>query len=368
MEERIIDVNFGPQHPSTHGVLRLKVKLNGETIVEAQPIIGYLHRNAEKLSESKFYPSVLIYIDRLDYVSNHNMELGYVLAVEKLADISVPERAQWIRMMVAELNRIASHLVWLGTMGLDLGMITPFFYTFREREKIVQIFEMLSGARLTYNYISIGGVYKDIPGEFKEKFLEFYNEFPKRLDEIQKIFDENEIFIQRMKGIGYLSPEDAMNYSITGPVLRASGIKYDIRKKFPYLYYDKVEFEIPTSSDCDNYARYKVRIEEMKQSLRIAKQAFDKMPDGEYFNPVYRKQGLLKIKGKGEVYSRTESPRGEFVVYIVGDGTYRPYRLRIRSPAFHNLSATNIMVRGLKIADMVATLSTLDPVFGEVDR
>ncbi|MEM2705751.1 MAG: NADH-quinone oxidoreductase subunit D, partial [Thermoplasmata archaeon] len=197
MEERIIDVNFGPQHPSTHGVLRLKVKLNGETIVEAQPIIGYLHRNAEKLSESKFYPSVLIYIDRLDYISNHNMELGYVLAVEKLADISVPERAQWIRMMVAELNRIASHLVWLGTMGLDLGMITPFFYTFREREKIVQIFEMLSGARLTYNYISIGGVYKDIPGEFKEKFLEFYNEFPKRLDEIQKIFDENEIFIQR---------------------------------------------------------------------------------------------------------------------------------------------------------------------------
>ncbi|MDP8011958.1 MAG: NADH-quinone oxidoreductase subunit D [Thermoplasmata archaeon] len=368
MEERIIDVNFGPQHPSTHGVLRVKVKLNGETIVNAEPIIGYLHRNAEKLSEDKFYPSVAIFMDRLDYVSNHNMELGYVLAVEKLAEVQVPERANWIRMMVVELNRIASHLVWAGTMGLDLGMITPFFYTFREREKIIQLFEMLSGARLTYNYISIGGVYKDIPGEFKDKFLEFYNEFPKRLDEIQSLFMENEIFIQRMKGIGYLSPEKAMSYSITGPVLRASGIKYDIRKNFPYLYYDKVDFEIPTAKDGDNFSRFIVRMEEMRQSLKIAKQAFDKMPEGEYFNPLYRKQGLIKIKGKGESYSRTESPRGEFGVYVIGDGTSKPYRVRIRSPAFHALSATNEMVKGSKIADMIATLSTLDPVFGEVDR
>ncbi len=368
MEERIIEVNFGPQHPSTHGVLRVKVKLNGENIVDAQPIIGYLHRNAEKLSEQKFYPSVLIFMDRLDYVGNHNMELGYVLAVEKLAKIDVPERAVWIRMLVAELNRIASHLVWLGTMGLDLGMINPFFYCFREREKIVQMFEMLSGARLTYNYISIGGVYKDVPNEFKDKFMEFYNEFPKRLDEIQDLFLENEIFIQRMKGIGILTPEDAKSYSITGPVLRASGIKYDIRKVQPYLHYDKVEFEVPTQKEGDNYARFLVRMEEMRQSLKIAKQALDNMPEGEYYNPLYRKQGLIKIRGKGESYVRTESPRGEFGVYVVGDGSQKPYRVRIRSPAFHNLSALSVMVKGYKIADMIATLSTLDPVFGEVDR
>ncbi|MGC9166650.1 MAG: NADH-quinone oxidoreductase subunit D [Thermoplasmata archaeon] len=368
MEEKILEVNFGPQHPSTHGVLRLKVKLNGETVLSAEPIIGYLHRNAEKLSEFNYYASNLIFMDRLDYVGNHNMELGYVLAVEKLAGIDVPERAIWLRMLFAELNRIASHLVWAGTMGLDLGMITPFFYAFRERERILQLFEMVSGARLTYNYISIGGVYNDLPNEFDEKFKEFVNDFPARLNELKSLFEKNEIFIQRMRGIGILPPEVAKSYSITGPVLRASGVNYDIRKISPYLYYDKVDFEIPISHGMDNYARFEVRFKEMEQSLKITKQVYEKLPPGEYQNSLYKKSGLINIKGSGESYVRTESPRGEFGVYVVGDGSKKPYRVRIRSPAFHNLSAVNEMVKGLKIADLIATLSTLDPVFGEVDR
>ncbi|MEM0160279.1 MAG: NADH-quinone oxidoreductase subunit D [Thermoplasmata archaeon] len=368
LEEKILEVNFGPQHPATHGVLRVKVKLDGEYVLEAQPILGYLHRNAEKLSEMKYYVQSTIFMDRLDYVSAHQMELGYVLAAEKLVEVEAPERANYIRVLFAELNRIASHLVFIAAFGLDAGMMTPFFYCFREREKIIEMYEMTSGARLEYNYFSIGGVYKDLPEGFEEKFKAFYEEFPKKMEEIRNLFATNEIFVSRTKKIGILKPEDAKSLSVTGPVLRASGVPFDIRKEYPYLMYDKLDFDIPTYSVGDVYNRFMIRFDEMKQSLRIAKQVMDKMPGGEYYNQKARKQFMLRLKGTGEVYSRTESSRGEFGIYLIGDGTPKPYRVRIRSPTFHNMTAIPVVSRGYKISDMVLSISSMDPVFGEVDR
>lgn len=366
--EKVVEVNFGPQHPSTHGVLRIKVKLDGEIIVDAQPVIGYLHRNAEKLSEMGLYPKALIYMDRLDYVAALNMELGYILSVEKLMDVETPERAQWIRMMMVELNRIASHLVWLGTHGLDMGMLTPFFYCWRERERVLRIFDEITGSRLLYNYFAIGGVYSDVTPKGLEMIKEFVNTFPDRLEEIQSIFQKSYIYAKRAKGVGKLSLEDAIGYGVTGPLLRASGLKWDLRKNQPYLFYDKVNFEVPVYSNGDVYSRFLVRIEEMRQSVRIVKQVLEKLPDGEFYNKKYAKPMLVRMKGNGESYVPTESPKGEFGVYVIGDGSTIPYRVRIRSPSFANLQAVSIMLKGYKIADLTATVSSIDPVFGEVDR
>lgn len=368
MEDRIIEVNFGPQHPSTHGVLRIKVKLDGEVIVEAKPVIGYLHRNAEKLSEMGSYPKALIYIDRLDYVSALNMELGYVMSIEKLMDAQVPERANWIRMLLVELNRIGSHLIWLGTHGLDMGMLTPFFYCFRERERVLRIFDEISGSRLLYNYFAIGGVYSDITPKSIEMIQEFASDFDKKLEEIQAIFAKSYIYVKRTKGVGKLSMEDSISYGVTGPILRASGKNWDLRKNQPYLFYDKINFDVPTRTEGDVYARFLVRIEEMRQSLKIAKQIIEKIPDGDFHNKRFSKPMLVRLKATGESYVPTESPKGEYGVYVIGDGSTIPYRVRIRSPSFANLSSVPAMLKGYKIADLTATVSSIDPVFGEVDR
>lgn len=368
MEEKVIEVNFGPQHPSTHGVLRIKVKLDGEIIVDAQPIIGYLHRNAEKLSEMGTYPKALIYMDRLDYVAAMNMELGYVLAVENLMDVQVPERAQWIRMLVVELNRIASHLVWLGTHGLDMGMLTPFFYCWRERERILRIFDEITGSRLLYNYMSIGGVYSDVTPKALEMIKEWESDFVDKLNEIGSIFQKSYIYVARTKGVGKLSRDDIISYGVTGPMQRASGMKRDVRKDTPYLFYDRVNFEIPVREEGDVYARFLVRMEEMRQSAKIVSQVIEKMPEGEFYNKKYSKPMLVRLKANGESYVPTESPKGEFGIYIIGDGSSIPYRVRIRSPSFANLSSVPTMLKGYKIADLTASISSIDPVFGEVDR
>lgn len=368
MEDKVIEVNFGPQHPSTHGVLRIKVKLDGEIIVDAQPVIGYLHRNAEKLAEMGAYPKGMIYIDRLDYVAALNMELGYVLAVENLMDVQVPERALWIRQMMVELNREASHLIWLGTHGLDMGMLTPFFYCFRERERILRIFDEITGSRLLYNYFAIGGVYSDITPKAIEMIKEWTEDFGTKLEEIQSILGKSYIYVSRTKGVGTLSAEDVLSYGVTGPMQRASGIKRDLRKDSPYLFYDKVNFDVPYRTEGDVYARFLVRIEEMRQSIKIVKQVLEKLPQGDFYNKKYSKPMLVRLKATGESYVPTESPKGEFGIHLIGDGSSIPYRVRIRSPSFANLSSIPTMLKGYKIADLTAAVSSIDPVFGEVDR
>ncbi len=368
MEDKLIEVNFGPQHPSTHGVLRIKVRLDGEYIVDAYPVIGYLHRNAEKLAEMGYYPKAMIYVDRLDYVASLNGELGYVLSAEKLMDIQVPERAQWIRMMLVELNRVASHLIWFGTHGLDMGMLTPFFYCFRERERILRIFDEVTGSRLLYNYFAIGGVYSDVTPKAIEMIREFTGNFVTKLEEIEGIFKKNYIYVKRTTGVGKLSLEDAFSYGVTGPMLRASGKSWDLRKNQPYLFYKDINFDVPTRPEGDVYARFLVRLEEMKQSIKIVEQILTKLPEGDFYNKKYAKPMLIRLKANGESYVPTESPKGEFGIYLVGDGSTMPYRFRIRSPSFANLSATPVMLKGYKIADLTATVSSMDPVFGEVDR
>lgn len=368
MEDKLVEVNFGPQHPSTHGVLRIKVKLDGEIIVDAQPVIGYLHRNAEKLAEMGSYPKGMIYIDRLDYVAALNMELGYVSSVERLMDVQVPERALWIRMMMVELNRIASHLIWLGTHGLDMGMLTPFFYCFRERERILRIFDEITGSRLLYNYFAIGGVYADITPKAIDMIMEWESDFIKKLNEIQSILAKSYIYVGRTRKVGVLTPEDVLSYGVTGPMQRASGIKRDLRKDSPYLFYDKINFDVPVRSEGDVYARFLVRVEEMRQSASIVKQVIGKIPQGDFYNKRYSKPMLVRIKATGESYVPTESPKGEFGIHLIGDGSSIPYRVRIRSPSFANLSSIPTMLKGYKIADLTASVSSMDPVFGEVDR
>ena len=363
-----VELNMGPQHPSTHGVLRLKLKLDGEIVRDVEPVIGYLHRNAEKICELDYYCDALLYFDRMDYVAAMNMEVGYLEAAEKLLGIPPPERAQWIRVVMAELGRIASHLVWAGAYGLDLGMLTPFFYCFIEREKILDIFVEVSGSRQQLNYMSIGGVYQDINDKIIEKIETFLDQFPAKLEDIYKAFINNDIFISRTKGIGILEPEVAIDYGVTGPMLRASGIPYDIRKEEPYLVYDRLNFDIPISHKKDNLARFMVRFEEMRQSVKIVKQAIKQIPDGPYFNPKSKKSLMIRLRGEGEYYARTESPKGEFGVYLVGDGGVKPYRLHVRSPSFKNLSVLPVLAKDTMVADLVATSGTIDLVFGEVDR
>ncbi len=357
-------LNMGPQHPSTHGVFRVLLKLEGEVITEAKPVIGYLHRGTEKIAENRTYFMVVPYMDRLDYVAAMGCNLGLCEAVEKMAGIEVPQRAKYLRVIACELNRIASHLVWLGTWGLDLGVLTPFLYCFRERERVIYLLEMMSGARLTYNYIQYGGVRDDIIPEFEPVCRKFLKEFPAHIDEYEGLLGENEIFRLRTKYVGVLSRELAIQFSCSGPVLRGSGVNWDLRKNQPYCAYSEFDFEVPVGENGDCYDRYKVRMEEMRQSVRLVQQALDGLPDGPYTSKV----GLFFKPSKGEAYAAVENPRGEFGIYVVSDGSPKPYRVKIRSPSFSNISVLPELLKGCKIADCVAIMGSLDPVFGDVDR
>ncbi|MDI6782673.1 MAG: NADH-quinone oxidoreductase subunit D [bacterium] len=364
IETEEFEVNMGPQHPSTHGVLRLVLKLDGEVVKKIIPYIGYLHRNHEKIAENRTYMMYIPYSDRLDYVAAMNMNMGYCSTVEKLAGIQIPDRAEYIRVIMCELNRIASHLVWLGTYALDIGAWTPLLYCFREREKILDLFEMTCGQRLTYNYFRIGGVNVDLPLGFIEQAQSFVSYCRPRIKEYEDLLSDNVIFVNRTKGIGVLSKEMAINYGVTGPNLRASGVNWDVRKNEPYSIYHKFNFTIPTGTTGDCWDRYIVRIEEMRESLKIVEQALETIPAGEVIAKVPR----VTRPPVGELYFRTEAPRGELGFYIVSDGTPKPERLKIRAACFSNLSVLPELARGWKIADIVAIGGSLDMVMGELDR
>jgi len=357
-------LNMGPQHPSTHGVFRMLLKLDGEVITECKPVIGYLHRGTEKIAENRMYFQIVPYTDRTDYLAAMGGNLGLCLAVEKLAGIEVPKRGQYLRVIAVELNRIASHLVWLGTWGLDLGVITPFLYCFREREEILKMLELMSGARLTYNYIQFGGVRDDLLPEFYPLCRKFLQTFPQKLDEYENLLGKNDIFQMRTRGVGILPKEKAISYGTCGPVLRASGVNYDLRKNQPYSSYSDFDFEVATATEGDCYARYRVRMKEMRESVKIVQQALDGLPEG----PTNAKVPWFFKTPKGEVYSAIENARGEYGIYLVSDGTSKPYRLKIRAASFCNLSVLPELVVGVKIADVVAIFGSLDPVMGDVDR
>lgn len=365
LEEGRILLNIGPQHPSTHGVLRMVVELEGERVKKVIPVIGYLHRGLEKIAEYRTYPQVVPLTDRLDYLSSMANNMSYCKAVEELMGITIPERAEYIRVIVLELQRIASHLCSIGFYGNDVGVtFTAMMYTFRERERILDLFEDLCGARLTYNYVRIGGLREDLPQGFNDKALEALEHIEKKVDEYEDFFSDNEIFLKRTQGIGVLKAKDAINLGATGPVLRGSGVKTDTRVTDPYTIYDKFDWEIVTAKDGDCYARYSVWINEIRQSISIVKQGLTGLPEGEFTAKVPR---VLKPEAN-EAYSRIESPRGELAVHVISDGSPKPYRVKIRSPAFCNLSLLPHMAEGGLIADLVATLGSIDPVFGEVDR
>jgi NADH-quinone oxidoreductase subunit D len=360
----VLEVNMGPQHPATHGVLRVILGLDGETIVDCKPVIGYLHRGVEKLSEHKLYVMIPPLCDRLDYVGSASQNLGYIEAVEKLCGIEVPDRGQYIRVILAELNRISSHLVWLGTHGLDIGAMTVFFYTFREREMILDLFETFCGARLTTNMFRIGGTLEDLPPGWIEGCRRFIDILPSRIQEYEGLLSKNRIWLERTKGIGVISAEEAVNWGLTGPCLRGSGVNFDVRKAIPYAAYDRFQFDVPLGTHCDTYDRYVVRVEEMRQSARIIRQALDTLPGGEFRGKVPKK---LKPP-VAEVYHVIEGPRGEQGFYIKSDGTEKPYRVRFKSPSFVNLQALPVMSKGHLIADAVAIIGTLDIVLGDADR
>src|SRR5579863_10306209 len=359
-----IIINMGPQHPSTHGVLRVKLKLDGEKIVESECIIGYLHRGVEKIAEHRTYQQFAPYVDRMDYVAAVSNGLGYCEAVEKLMGVEAPPRARVIRTILTELQRIASHLVWLGTHALDIGALTPVFYCFREREEILKIFEKYCGARLTTHAFRIGGLQYETYDGLEQDVKRFCEDFGEKIDEYEELLTQNRIWVGRTKGVGVLSAEDAVALGVTGPVLRASGVKWDIRKAMPYAAYDQYQFEIPTGSNGDTYDRYLVRMEEMRQSRRICLQAIENIPTG----PIMARVGKVLKPAPGEVYHAIEAPKGELGYYIVSDGTTQPYRVRVRPPSFVNLQAFDRMARGALVADVVAIIGTIDIVLGEVDR
>jgi len=359
-----MDINMGPQHPSTHGVLRLKLSLDGEVISDIRPVIGYLHRGVEKLCEHRTYPMIEPLTDRLDYVAAISENLGYCGAVEKLMGIQVPPRGQYIRVILAELQRIASHLLWLGTHALDLGAMTVFFYTFRERELILDLFEAFCGARLTYNSMRIGGLYEDVPAGWFERVRHFIDIFPSREKEYEDLLTVNRIFMGRTKGVGILKPEDGVALGVSGPTLRASGVNYDARVAQPYSSYEQFQFDVPLGANGDTYDRYLVRMEEMRQSCRIIRQALDRMPEGE----VRAKVPKYIKPPAGEVYHVVESPRGEQGFYIVQVAGEMPYRMRFRAPSFVNLQALPTMCKGQMIADVVAVIGSIDIVLGDCDR
>lgn len=358
-------LNIGPVHPSTHGVFRMRATLDGEVIIDIEPVFGYLHRGVEKLAEERTYTGVIPLTDRLDYLASMSNNLAYVLAVEKLAGISVPERAEYLRVILAELQRIASHLIAVGAFLNDCGaFFTPFLYMFREREKIVDLFEMVSGQRLLYNYMRVGGFNQDIPDEFLPALDKFVRQMPGFIDEYDRLLKENEILLARAKGVGILPKELAINISASGPVLRASGVKWDIRKADPYSIYDRFEFDIPIGIAGDCYDRYRVRIEEMRQSVRIIKQAMKQIPSG----VVKSKVPYLIRPPVGEAYAHIEAPRGELGFYLVSDNSIAPYRCHIRAPSLLNLTALRDMIVGWKVADAIIIFGSIDITMGEVDR
>jgi len=359
-----IIINMGPQHPSTHGVLRVKLRLDGEKVVNSECVIGYLHRGVEKIAEHRSYQQFAPYVDRMDYVAAVSNGLGYCEAVEKLMGAEAPPRARVIRTILTELQRIASHLLWLGTHALDIGALTPIFYCFREREEILKIFEKYCGARLTTHAFRIGGLQYEAYDELEKDVERFCNDLGHKIDEYEQLLTENRIWVGRTKGIGVLTAEQAIDIGATGPVLRASGVKWDIRKAMPYAAYDQYEFEIPTGENGDTFDRYLVRMEEMRQSRRICLQAIQSIPTG----PIMARIGKVLKPPPGEVYHSIEAPKGELGYYIVSDGTTQPYRVRIRPPSFVNLQAFDHMVRGHLVADVVAIIGTIDIVLGEVDR
>ncbi|MCP5007306.1 MAG: NADH dehydrogenase (quinone) subunit D [Planctomycetes bacterium] len=387
--QQVITINMGPQHPSTHGVLRLVIDLDGETVAKVTPHIGYLHRGVEKLAEHKTYHQFITLTDRLDYLAPLSNNLGYVLAVEKLLGLEVPKRAQYIRVLLCELTRISSHLLWFATHALDIGAMTAFFYCFRERETINDLFEMVSGARMNLSYFRIGGVAKDLPEDFIGKTRDFINIFPSKLRDYETLLTKNKIWLLRTKGVGVISADDAINYGLSGPSIRGSGVKWDVRKAEPYSSYDEFDFIVPAGQNGDVYDRYIVRVEEMRQSNEIVRQAIDNIPGGNYVvdapDVAYPPKEELKSSMEslihhfkivtegicppaGEVYVSIEAPKGELGYYIVSDGSKKPYRVKIRPPSFVNLEALEKMVVGRLLADVVAVVGSLDIVLGEIDR
>lgn len=357
-------INVGPQHPSTHGVLHLVITLNGETIKNVEPHLGYIHRSIEKMDESLSYRQFIYTTSRMDYLSSHINNHGCALCVEKGLQLEIPPRAKAIRMLMDELTRMASHCLWWGAMAMDVGALTPFFHAFREREEINDIMEETCGARLTMNYMVPGGVMYDLHPNFQKRVKDFIVLFNRKIDEYDEMVTGNIIFQERMKNVGKISAADAISYGCSGPVLRASGVKCDIRKLAPYDGYDTVKFEEITEIAGDCFARYLVRLRELKQSLYIVEQLIDNIPEGDF---VTKTKAVLKLP-KGEFYSRVETARGEFGVYIVSEGGLTPYRIKFRSPGFSNLSALNHMAKGSKIGDLVAIMGTLDLVIPDIDR
>lgn len=389
VKPRRMTLNMGPQHPSTHGVLRLLLELEGETIVRCRPDIGYLHTGIEKEFEEKTYQQGVTLTDRIDYLCPLSNNLVYCLAVEKLLGLEIPPKAQWTRVMLTELTRLNSHLVWLGTHAIDIGAMSVFLYCFREREDILRIFEMYSGQRMMTSYFRIGGLALAPPRGWQQRVRKFIETFPSRVDEYEELLTNNRIWMGRTKGIGYISLEDMLDLGITGPMLRAAGLQWDVRKSNPYSSYEKFDFEIPTRTENDVYARYLVRIEEMRQSARIVKQALEGMPEGPHAAdaPKIVLPDREKMKTQmealihhfkiitegfqvpeGEVYQVIESPRGEVGYYVVSDGTTHPYRVHVRGPSFGNLQAVPKMVEGTLIADVIASIGSMDFVLGDSDR
>ena len=359
-----MEVNFGPHHPSTHGVFRFIARIDGEKIVGVEPVIGYLHRGIEKIAENRTYIQFKPLVDRLDYTGALNNELCYCLTVEKLMEIEVPEKAQAIRVLCAELNRIAAHLIFYSAMGLETGAFSPLLYGFIDREMILNLLETLAGGRLTFNYMTIGGVRQDIPAGFKSKLEKFIKQFPVKLKRFENLITGNEIFINRLKGIGVLKKEDLINWGASGPTLRGSGVRFDIRKVEPYSGYEKYDFEIPVGTNGDVYDRYLIRMEEIRQSMRIVEQAIEGMPSGDYTAKVPR---VLKPP-EGELYYRNEGTKGELGFYLVSNGDKNPYRLKIRTPSFSHISMLDFALRGNYIADAIVILGSFDTVMGSCDR
>jgi NADH-quinone oxidoreductase subunit D len=357
-------LNMGPQHPSTHGVLRVILKLDGETILGTDCVIGYLHRGVEKIAENRTWAQFNPYVDRMDYVAAVSNGLGYCLAVEKLLNIEAPPRAQVVRVILTELNRIASHLVWLGTHALDIGAITPVFYCFREREEALNIFEKYCGARLTTHAFRIGGLQYETYEGFEQDVKAFCDMFPAKVDEYEALLTGNRIWLGRLTNVGVLTADECKEYGVTGPMLRAAGVKWDLRKAQPYSGYEKYDFEIPIRQNGDTFDRYIVRMQEMRQSVRIIRQAVEAIPEG----PIMGKVGKVIKPPVGEAYVSIEAPKGELGYYVVSDGSTQPYRVRVRPPSFVNLQALDRMVRGALVADICAVIGTLDIVLGEVDR
>ena len=382
-------LNMGPQHPSTHGVLRLILEIDGETVVRMMPDIGYLHTGSEKTCEAKFYQQVVPLTDRIDYLCPMTNNLCYVLAAEKLLGLEIPPRAQWIRVMLNELTRINSHLVWLGTHALDIGAMSVFLYCFREREDLLRLFEMVSGQRMMTSYFRVGGLALEPPLGFFERVKHFADRFPEKVDEYEGLLTSNPIWVERTKKVGYLSPEDAIALGATGPTLRASGIDWDLRRDMPYCGYEQFKFNVPLRQEGDVFSRYMVRVEELRESNKIVQQALAGLPEGrikaEAPKVVLPEREQMKTQMEaliyhfkiitegftvpaGEVYQAIESPRGEMGYYIVSDGTAKPYRVHMRSPSYVNLQALPKMCEGRLIADVVAAIGSIDIVLGEIDR